>query len=67
MKELTFEELSPGMTVQDDDGDIGIINDIEDIHNISIEYEKNGGIGYGFVCLDENCMNKDRLYLIEEK
>ena len=51
---LEFSELKLEMKVRDDNGNIGIIKKFKDINNVVVKFEKTGGGGYGFYCLDEN-------------
>ena len=43
-KELDFKEIKLGMKVIDSDCHIGFIKQIDDIHNVDIEYD-SGGMG----------------------
>lgn len=54
---LSFEEIKVGMEIKHD-GDIGIIDEIQDIHNIFIKFVNKGS---GYVCLDKNCAF-DKIY-----
>ena len=49
---LLYADIQKGMKVIDNDGDIGIVTECEDAHNIMVEYE-NGG--KGLHCLVEGC------------
>ena len=49
---LLYADLKIGMQVMDEDGDIGIIKECFDAHNILVEFQ-NGGTG--FYCLAPNC------------
>ena len=52
-KPLKFEELKIGMKVIDKDKNIGVITEIEDVHNVHVEFD---GGGAGIYCLFENCI-----------
>jgi len=58
LKLLSFDEISVGQKVIDEDGDKGEITKIENIYNIYVKYE-NGGSGIS--CLNGCC--NDKLYL----
>lgn len=58
---LTFEEIYPGMRIQDKDGDIAVVKKCFDNHNIIVELECHTG-GYAFYCLDKNCKDYDEIY-----
>jgi hypothetical protein len=63
---LKFSELSVDMHVIDSDKNISIIKKCDDIHNILVKFEKLGGGGWGFYCLDENDkFNYEPLYKLE--
>ncbi len=51
-KPLLYADIKKGMKVIDGDGDIGIITESQDAHNVIVEYE-NGG--KGIHCLVEGC------------
>ena len=54
MKEkLKFDDISIGMRVIDDDGEIGKVTEIHNIHDILVEYDNDGGSG--LYCLDDEC------------
>jgi hypothetical protein len=57
MKPLLYDDITIGMRVKDSDGDVGTIYEMEDIFNISIEYDSGG---FGYICLDECC--SDTIY-----
>ena len=62
---LSFEQLKNDMKVKDIFGNIGIIKDISDIHNIRITYPKGE---YALFCLQEGCEDfgePDSLYYYE--
>lgn len=54
MEPLKFERLKIGMKVIDNDKNIGTITEIEDIHNVFVEYD-NGG--FGCHCFVEGCLD----------
>lgn len=49
---LLYANIQKGMKVIDNDGDIGIITECEDAHNVIVEYENEGK---GIHCLAEGC------------
>ena len=51
-KPLLYADIQKGMKVIDNDGDIGIVTECKDAHNINVKY-KNGGAGLH--CLQEGC------------
>ena len=51
-KPLLYADLKKGMKVIDGDGDIGIITECEDAHNVIVQYENEG---VGIHCLVEDC------------
>ncbi len=51
MKMLTFDEIKTGMMVIDLEGEFGIIEEIYDIHNVTV----NKGYGKAIHCIDPNC------------
>lgn len=66
IKEVDINQFPIGTRVIDEDGNIGVIEEVRDLHNISVKYE-NGG--YGIHCQIEGCdfydpikiLNKDSL------
>lgn len=60
MIKLNYNNIKIGMIVIDTDGDIGIIIECNDIHNILVSY-KNGS---AIFCMSPNCRN-DILYLFD--
>jgi hypothetical protein len=57
---IDFKDLKIGMTIQDSEGNIGTIINIEDIHNVHIEYYNGlrSEIEYGgmaILCFDPEC------------
>jgi hypothetical protein len=66
MEKLQFSEIQKGMRVKDSHGNIGIVKKHKDIHSILVKFEKLGGGGYGFYCLDSKDERfYDPLYKIE--
>jgi len=59
------EEIKIGSRVRDEDGVTGTVTEIEDWHNVYVEYDNNKGSG--FYCLFPDCDTYDPLFLIEEK
>ena len=58
---LSYGDIKIGMQVMDDNGDIGVITECEDQHNILVEY---GNGGKGLYCLVEDCEEgSDNLYI----
>ena len=51
-KPLVYADIRVGMKVIDNDGDIGIITQCEDPHNVIIRYDNEG---VGIYCLVESC------------
>lgn len=51
-KPLLYSDVQKGMKVIDNDGDIGIITQCEDPHNVIIRYDNEG---VGIYCLVEGC------------
>ncbi len=52
MEKVTFETAHKGMTVYCEDGDKGVIDNIDGgIHNVHVKFET----GEGFFCLEEGC------------
>ena len=58
-KIIPFERLCIGMVVLDVDGDEGRIQNLDDIHNIEIQYNIGGA---GLSCQDNNCKDYSSLY-----
>lgn len=58
-KELKYSELKIGMKVFDDEWDAGIVTDIEDKHNVTVKYLREGE---GYYCLDDKCKEYSPLY-----
>ena len=61
---ILFEDLRIGMRVQDSDGCVSIIKNINDINNVLVEYE-NGNGGFYFYCLNPKQKGCENLYLEE--
>lgn len=57
-----FSDLKIAIKVQDKDGDIGIITEIEDIHNIYVDLDNGGKAIY---CMDKNCDTYENLKIIK--
>lgn len=58
---LLYADIKIGMKVMDDDGDIGIIKECDDAHNVLVEFP-NGGTG--IYCLVSNCeVGSSNLYI----
>jgi hypothetical protein len=51
--EIKFDDLFIGMIVKDAEGNVGVVKECEDIHNILVEYQ-NGG--FGLHCLIKGCV-----------
>jgi preprotein translocase subunit YajC len=51
-KPLLYADIQKGMKVIDNEGDIGVITECEDAHNVIVEYENEGK---GIHCLVEGC------------
>jgi hypothetical protein len=51
-KLIEYNDLYKGMKVMDDEGNIGIVKEHDDIHNVLVKF-KNGGSGLH--CLVEGC------------
>ena len=49
---LIYADVQKGMKVIDNMGDVGIITECEDAHNVIVEYENDGK---GIHCLVEGC------------
>jgi hypothetical protein len=47
--------LTIGMRVQNDEGNVGTVEGCEDIHNVYIKYDHGG---YGLYCLVEGCIEE---------
>lgn len=58
---LKFEDLAVGMKIKDTDGDIGVVKECSDPHNVFIEYD---GGGSALLCLDENCHEYRKEFLV---
>ncbi len=52
---LCTRNIKEGDKVMDEDGDVGIVTDAKDLHNIEVDYE-NGARGIS--CMVENCEDK---------
>lgn len=62
MTKLEFSELTVGMRIIDNEGNIGIIIKIKNIQSILVKFETGTG-GYGFYCIDPSYKNSyDPLY-----
>jgi len=61
-KELTFNDIKVGLKVLDEQGDIGSVTTIENIHNISVDFNEFGIHGFGIYCLDKNCKDYSPLF-----
>jgi hypothetical protein len=70
---VLFNEVFVGMRVKDDEGNVGTITKCDNIHNISIEYDKTTKVnninlkitstgGYRFICLDLKCIKYEKIY-----
>ena len=57
---LLYADVKVGMVVIDADGDDGIITEIEDSHNVWVNYGCNGS---GVFCMDKDCKDFDQLYI----
>ncbi len=66
-KELLFTEIEINMKVVDPDGTKGVIIDMNDIHNVCVEFFPDGVIetGTGIYCLHKDCEEYYPLYLDE--
>jgi hypothetical protein len=54
LKEFSADNLPiVGQTVIDEDGNIGTVVEVNDIHNIRIEYYQGS---FGLYCLDPECL-----------
>lgn len=53
MQKINFSDLYPGMNVQDGQGNIGVVKEIQDEHNVFVEYAN--GEGSAIHCLVEGC------------
>ncbi len=62
-KILPFGTVKVGDVVYDDSGYTGVVEQIEDIHNVWVEY--SGGGGSGCYCLDALCASYDPLYKLK--
>lgn len=61
VKVLLYVDIEIGMEVMDEHGDIGIVTECDDPHNILVEY---GNGGKGLYCLSPNCEDgTDNLYI----
>ena len=49
---VSHSNLVIGMRVQDNEGNVGIVKECEDIHNVLVEYDNGGS---GLHCLVEGC------------
>lgn len=58
MNMLKFDKCYKGLKVQDTDGSKGTITEVDDIHNISVEFDG----GSGLYCLDSNCSEYEPLF-----
>lgn len=56
---LSFTDVYVGMKIIDEDGDVGLISECTDPHNVIVEFINNGS--KGFYCLIENC-ERDLFY-----
>lgn len=71
MNSLKISELKPGMKVHDTNGNYGIVKNIKDEHNITVEFTNATGKtgctgGYGFYCINPECKGiYDPLYKAE--
>ena len=61
---LEFESVRSGLCIQDEDGYVGMITSIEDIHNIHIDLDNGGS---GIYCMDPTCQYYNKLYHAKEK
>ena len=50
--QCTYADIKKGMKVVDNAGDIGIVTECEDAHNVIVQYENDGR---GIYCLVEDC------------
>lgn len=64
MEKLEFSELIEGLKVQDKHKNISTVIKCKDIHHVLVKFEKMGGGGYGFYCLDKDSSQYDPLYKI---
>lgn len=51
-KIINYSDLYIGMMVADDEGNIGVVKNHKDIHNIVVEYNNGGS---GLHCLVKDC------------
>jgi hypothetical protein len=56
---IPYKDLFIGMEVKNKDGDVGVIKEIIDSHNVFVEYN-NGG--FGLHCTETNCNESDIYY-----
>jgi hypothetical protein len=50
---VSHSDLVIGMRITDNDGNVGIVKDCDDLHNVFVEYDNGGS---GFHCLIEECI-----------
>lgn len=60
MKELEFRDIKYGRQVIDSEGHLGKISEIDEIHNVIVEFSDGGS---GIYCLDKTCLEYDPLYI----
>ena len=62
MSPVTFEDLTLGMKLKDNEKHECVVKKIYDNHNVLVEYIWGNVNGYGFLCLDPNCETFDSVY-----
>ena len=66
---INFCDIKKGLCCIDKDGDVGIIQKCDDIHNIYVifNYDKDiSKYSSGLYCLDINCEDYEPLYYIKK-
>ncbi len=63
MSAVNCETMEIGDKVKDLDGNVGIVVNCSDIHNVEVKI--NGQEDVSLFCLDENCDYYDYLVIIE--
>lgn len=66
IKPLLFVDIRKGMPVIDNDGDVGIVTDCEDPHNVVVEYD-NDGRGIHCLAVDCEAFSKSFLCVYEKR
>jgi hypothetical protein len=62
---IPFERLCIGMKVVDEDGDVGRVFNLDEIHNVIVEYDESWGTGIS--CYDKDCEFYSPLYWYKDK